>query len=77
VQRIVAGARTPSRPAPTIAEFAAVAADPLGELEGVLRVHTDVLAELEALCRSEQRRSTACPVGVRSSNVPVAQSPAL
>lgn len=102
-----------------------MAADPVGELEGVLRVHTDVLAELEALCRStqhdgvrldalraradlatqrfaifrnvpvlreqvtsrdllarflavlEQRRSTACPVGVRSSNVPVAQSPAL
>jgi hypothetical protein len=52
VQRIVSGTRTSPRRAPTVGELAAVAADPVAELESVLRVHTDVLTELEDLCRS-------------------------
>ncbi len=54
VQRIVSGTRTPGRPAPMVGEFAAVGADPVAELDGVLQVHSDVLAELEELCRSTQ-----------------------
>jgi transcriptional regulator with XRE-family HTH domain len=47
VQRILAGKRTSPPPVRVI-----VTADPVEELEGVLEVHSQVLTELEELCRS-------------------------